>query len=391
MKYLKLLSALFVLGALAFCGLARAADESSIDISKVTTGLARPIPVSLMGFSGEALAVLKFDLEVGGCEIVSGDSAQFAVSGSNNGQVLGELRDQVTRQVLLNNRYSGSSIRSQAHAFADDLLLKITGRPGVSKFKLAFKGQSGSKSEIYISDFDGANAIAVTQDNALVAAPTWVPGKRILYYTSYKSNYPDIYSHDLTTGNRRIVANYPGLNTSPAVSPDGRSVAMILSRSGSPDLYVCDAEGKNLRQITKTREDESSPCWSPDGRSICFVSTASGVPSLFVVPAAGGAPRRLKTTGAGRVSEPDWSPDGKYIAFTAMRREFDICVVPAEGGDSVTLATGEDPSWAPNSRTIVFTRRSKGKSVLSLLDVPTKRVKDVAHVLGNCSQPGWAK
>jgi hypothetical protein len=55
------------------------------------------------------------------------------------------------------------------------------------------------------------------------------------------------------------------------------------------------------------------------------------------------------------------------------------------------LVEGEDPSWAPNSRTVVFARRVGGKRILSLLDVPTKRVKDTAQVAGSRSQPSWAK
>jgi len=54
-------------------------------------------------------------------------------------------------------------------------------------------------------------------------------------------------------------------------------------------------------------------------------------------------------------------------------------------------APGEDPSWSPNSRTLVFTRRSAGDRRLSLLDVPTGHVKDLVRISGNCSQPSWAR
>ncbi len=370
--------------------LSKAAEADEIDIRGYGRGLAKPIPIALAGFSGEVASVLGFDLYVCGFEVVPADAAQYAVNGSNNGQVQGELRDVITKHGIFNNRYSGGSLRSQAHNLADDIVEKITGKPGISRFKISFKGETGGKCEIYMSDFDGFNTVPITHDSALVAAPCWAPQKRLLYYTSYKSGGPDIYSHDLNSGERRAIARYAGLNTSAAVSRDGR-VAMILSKSGSPDLYVCNGDGSNLKQLTKTREDESSPCWSPDGRSICYVSSVSGVPSLYIISSEGGTPHKLRTAGAGRVSEPDWSPDGKYIVFTAMRREFDICVVPSEGGDAITLVAGEDPSWAPNSRTIIFSRRAKGKHVLSLLDAPTKRVKDVAQNLGSCSQPNWAK
>jgi len=72
---------------------------------------------------------------------------------------------------------------------------------------------------------------------------------------------------------------------------------------------------------------------------------------------------------------------------------FEICVVPATGGSATVLVSGEDPSWAPNSRTVVFARRSGGSRRLSLLDVFTKQYKDVSRisVSGSKSQPSWAK
>jgi len=70
---------------------------------------------------------------------------------------------------------------------------------------------------------------------------------------------------------------------------------------------------------------------------------------------------------------------------------FEICVVPSQGGNVTELVPGEDPSWSPNSRTLIFSRRSGGGH-LSLLDVPTKQVKDVPRISsGENSQPSWAR
>jgi Tol biopolymer transport system component len=71
-------------------------------------------------------------------------------------------------------------------------------------------------------------------------------------------------------------------------------------------------------------------------------------------------------------------------------RDFNICVIPAGGGTATVLVAGEDPSWSPNSRTLAFTRRAGNSRVISLLDVPTKQVKDIARLPGNNSQPAWA-
>ncbi|MEO6182188.1 MAG: hypothetical protein ABIP71_03620 [Verrucomicrobiota bacterium] len=348
------------------------------------------IPIYISGFSGTAQEVLKFDLEVHGFEIVGADAASFSLSGSNNGQVGGRLSDQ-SKTTIFSKAYTGGTTRSQAHALANDVILTVTQRKGVTQGQIAFRVGEGKTSEIYIADYDGANAVAVTHDKSLVSAPAWMPGQRKLYYVSYKSGFPDILAHDLTSGARQKIAGYGGSNLSPAVSPDGRRVALILSKTGNTELFVCNADGTNLKQLTKTRDSESSPCWSPNGRTICYVST-SGRAALYKIDADGGQPQRISTAPVGgNITEPDWSPDGKTIVFTSQTGEFDICIVPAEGGSASVLAVGEDPAWGANSRTVIFTRRKNGSRGLSLLDVPTKRVKDVNRISGSSSQPCWAK
>ncbi len=351
---------------------------------------AEVIPISLSGFSGTAQEVLKFDLEVHGFEVVGGDRAKFNLSGSNNGQVGGRLSDQ-SKTTLFSKSYTGGNTRSQAHALANDVIFGVTQRKGVTQGQIAFRVGEGKTSEIFIADYDGANAVAVTHDNNLVSAPAWMPGQRKLFYVSYKSGFPDILAHDLTSGARQKIAAYGGSNLSPAVSPDGRRVALILSKTGNAELFVCNADGTNLKQLTKTRDSESSPCWSPNGQTICYVAT-SGRAGLYKINADGGPPQKLQTAGVGgNLTEPDWSPDGKTIVFTAQMGSFNICTVPAEGGSANVLVDGEDPSWGANSRTVIFTRRKNGGRGLSLLDVPTKRVKDVTRISGSSSQPCWAK
>jgi TolB protein len=344
------------------------------------------------GFTGETARVLRFDLEVAGLEIASADKAQYALEGSNNGQLEARLSDAINKSVKFAKVYSGGGARAQIHTLADEAVQAITGKAGIARTKIAFRTQKGQDSELWIADYDGYNAVAVTRDNTVVAAPCWVPGHRKLYYTTYKFGNPDIIWHDLNSGTRELFARYSGLNTSPAVSPDGRKVAMILSKSGSPDVYVANADGSGLLQLTKTKEDESSPCWSPDGKSVAFATRMSGRRVLARVPAGGGSTERIRIAGVSNPSEPDWSPDGKWIAFTAQMGGFEICVVPASGGEASVLVSGEDPSWAPNSRTLVFTKRlGDGKRALSLLDVLTKQVKDVAQSLGSSSQPAWSR
>lgn len=367
---------------------ARAQTEIAID--RELSG-SQAIAVSVSGFTGEADSVLKNDLLFMGMTNVPASQAKFLITGSNAGQVEGRVVERFNQHQLLGKIYSRGTLRAQVHAFADDVAQALTGKPGIAQTLIAFKVESGKgTSEVYISDYDGFNARQVTQDGSTVAGPAW-GGRSILYYGSYKLGRLAVFAHEFTSGARRSITSFGGSSMSPAVSPDGQRVAMILSKSGNPDLWVADRNGGNLVRLTSTREAESSPCWSPDGKSICFSSRANGPSSLYVVPASGGTMRRMTTAGVPNATEPDWSPDGKLIVFTTMMKSFHICVVKAGGGEAQVVCQGEDPSWAPNSRAVVFCQGPDHAKSLSLLDVPTKQVKTMRRFLGSNSQPSWAR
>lgn len=211
--------------------------QNEIDIRKEIElpGQAKPIFVSMSGLTGEAATTLQFDLYVQGFAFTNAEAAQYLITGSNNGNLQARASDPHNKSTLVSKAYSGASLRRQTHAFADDFVQAL-GRKGIAQTKIASKGENSPRSEIYIADFDGHNAQAVTSDNNLVAAPSWVPGHMALYYVSYKLNHADIFYHDLSTGARRAFARYGGSNMSPAASPGGSKVAMILSKDGWTDL-----------------------------------------------------------------------------------------------------------------------------------------------------------
>jgi TolB protein len=388
-----------VLTALAFAAfitLTHAQNDVGTIYGVAGPGREKPVMVCLSGFTGEAAQVLQFDLYVQGFAFTNAEGAQFLISGSNNENLQGRATDRFNKNTIIAKAYSGASLRRQAHTFVADFIQALGRKdriPIPPHRASAFKGEKGPNSEIYVADFDGHNAQAVTKDNSIVAAPSWMHGRLALYYTSYKLNHPDIFYQNLSSGERKVFARYGGSNISPAASPDGTKVAMILSKDGWTDLYVCNADGSGLKRLTKSPQDESSPCWSPDSQWICYASKEKEHRSLSKISAAGGQPQRIPTSLVGSPTEPDWSPDGNWIAFTTQGRDFSICVVPAKGGDATVLAPGEDPSWAPNSRTLACARRQGGHYVLSLLDVPTKQVKDVSRISGisSQSQPSWAR
>ncbi len=360
------------------------------------------VPIAIKGFTGEVAAVLRFDLEVQGFKIVADKDARFILAGDNAGNVNGALQD-AAKAYLFNKSYEGGAKRLQAHTLSDDVVQAVQGVPGVARTRVIYRMVTGERSrEIYVADFDGHSPMALTTDGRLAGAPTWGTRNQKVYYTSYQVvnglENPTILEHNLANGSRRVFARFMGLNTGAAVGGDGR-VAFVLSKGGSPDIYVAgagwdfmnDKGDGNLLRITNTLEGESSPTWSPDGQWLCFATTINKRRVLVKASSRGGPMMQISTTGVLSPSEPSWSPDGKWIAFTTQMGDFNICVVPAEGGEAKVLARGEDPSWAPNSRTILFSLRGVNKRGLGLLDVPSKQVRLLPSFAGSASQAEWAR
>ena len=359
----------------------------------------KAIPIAIEGYTGEAAAVLKFDLEVMGCVKVPGAEAAFVLSGSNTGAVKGALRD-AAGNFAFNRNFQGGSLRQQAHALSNDVIMALTGVRGIADTRILYKMKTGRRSdEVYVADYDGHKPVAITGDNTLVASPRWAPGNDLAYYTSWMKiggvENTTVVKHDLSNGKRTIFSRYRGLNTGGSMSQQG-SVGLVLSRGNQTDLYIAPPgwgfetdfkHGRHPVRITNDKIEESGLNWSPDGSWLCF---CRGLQGLYKVPAQGGNPVRIRTAGAFRPSEPDWSPDGQKIAFTSQGgRFFTIFVVSAAGGQVEKICDGEDPSWAANSRNIIFTRRGVNKRQLAIVDVVTKRVKLLPALTGSASQPDW--
>src|SRR5687768_3857149 len=126
-----MMKVLLSLVAIISCVCTHAAESDVTPI--VVSGGARTIPISLSGYTGEASAVLRFDLEVAGFEITDAERAQYTLSGKNDGgQIEGRLQDRLSKANLLAKAYTGESVRLQAHALADDVVMAILKIPGIA-------------------------------------------------------------------------------------------------------------------------------------------------------------------------------------------------------------------------------------------------------------------
>ncbi len=312
-------------------------------------------------------------------EIITTGRAEFTVIGTiqqagNNLTARCEAYEIHTRQRYLTKSYQmlHQNARQMAHLVADDIILALTGHPGMSAAKIIMVGKKAGHKELYICDSDGANLRQLTRDNTLSLSPKWSPDAKQFVYTSYRSGFPDVYMVTLASGDRRKVSAYPGLNACGAISPDGRDLALILSKDGNPELYIKNLATGRLTRLTHTkRAAEASPAWSPDGKQIVYVSDAAGSPQLYLLSRGGGNPKRITSHGSENV-DPDWGSHGLITYASRVDGKYRICVLNPEGLDFKSISSGqgdfEDPSWAPDGRHIVCTHAYNYSTRLLILD-----------------------
>ncbi|QSR88018.1 PD40 domain-containing protein [Methylacidiphilum caldifontis] len=319
-------------------------------------------------------------------DVSSEESERYEINAHLTDKVLeGSLLDKVKKTELIHKSFSGGDLRQSSHLFSDAILETLTGIKGFSSCKIAFISSETGFKELYIMDMDGAGLARLTADKTISAHPRWSHDRSMIAYTSYKSGYPDVYIIKLAKHSRIRFSFFPGVNSGACFSPDDKSLALTLSKDGNPEIYIMDLEGGTPRQLTQNRATNTSPCWSPDGKQIVYTSDERGSIQLFVIPAEGGHPKRL-ITGNTYSSEPDWSADGQKIAFSArIGGQFQVGVYNLSTNQASILTTqgGEDPSWTPNSRHLVYA--SEGS--LYLMDTVSRQTTKLNCELKNCSQP----
>jgi TolB protein len=333
------------------------------------------------------------DLNVNGLFNVKtlGDSeAIFTGSCSVNGKtVTAQGQVSLRGQSVLSETATGDAdpgkARRVAHKLADAIVRKLKNEPGIASTRIAFVSKKSGSKEIYTMDYDGYNAIRVTNDRAICGSPSIAKDGSKLAYTSYKSGFPDVYVQQIGGGTRTRVASFGGLNSGAAFSPDGGELAMTLSKDGNPELYTCSAGGGGFSRLTETRGAEACPSWSPDGSKIAYAFDGSGLPQIHVIGSGGGSGRAL--TSSGYNTEPTWAPNTGFIAFTRRGGGgFNIMAMNGDGSQVTTYTSGERPSWGPDGRHLIFSRGG----ALYILDVGSGRSIQLRSDLGSCSEPSWS-
>ncbi len=328
---------------------------------------------------------------------------------SSDGEESMEMRDLFLSGYL-------SEDRRLIHRVADAVHRQLFGAPGVTQTRILYTVRSVEEgkeySEVWQSDYDGANARQITQRSAgYCVTPAYIPPRpgdqaNQFFYVSYETGIPKIYLASIHNGKGKRFFTLSGNQLMPTMNRQRDHVAFISDAAGNPDLFIQPfspekgPQGIPRHLYSARYAVQGTPSFSPEGQRIAFVSNKGGSPRIYVmaIPPKGTPLREINPVLITKYNRentaPCWSPDGTKLAYCSKTKGIrQIWVYDFLAGVERQLTDGkhhkENPTWAPNSLHLMYNTSDAGACELYLINLKQAKASKVSSGPGEKRFPTW--
>lgn len=379
--------------------------------------------IEIKDLSKELLAVLKYDIAHNGfCALTDKKKdASLLIEGTSSATTLTVTVKQIapSRTIELKALSLTGDLakdRCKLHAASDLISKELFGITGIASNRILYtsckkEGNDSSKwtADVWVADYDGANAKRLTNDNALCMTPILIPSKvgtttLHFFYVSYKEGEPKIFLGG--NGAPKRLTYIPGNQLMPTITRQLDRVAFISTVHGREDLFIQPFSlqegviGKAKKLFSAPMATQGTPTFSPDGKKIAFVSNKDGTARIYwmKVPGTGesqkNCPLYLISKKNRENTAPHWSQDGSKIAYSALTGGVrQIWIYDMEKDLETQLTFGEEhkenPVWASDNIHLMYNTASHEKAELYIIDTNQKRPTKIALGPKDKRFPTW--
>lgn len=255
---------------------------------------------------------------------------------------------------------------------------------------------------IAISSFE-RTTIYHTQDH--IEAPNWSPDGKTLIFNSTGL----LYKIPVNGGKPELIPTdfAKRINNDHGISPDGTQLVISdQTETGKSLIYTVPIDGGVPKKITPLGPSYWHG-WSPDGKTLAYCAERNDNYDIYVIPAEGGEEIRLTST-EGLDDGPDYSFDGNYIYFNSVRTgTMQIWRMKPDGSDQEQITTDKLNDWfahpSPNGKWLVYLsfgtdvpadKHPANKNVeLRLMNLEARGVQVMAKLFGGqgtINVPSWS-
>ncbi len=248
--------------------------------------------------------------------------------------------------------------------FFTTILTAMLMMPILSEGTASAQGRA-QNSFLEILDVETGERTVIKEFDKVIEAPNWTADGMWLIYNSEGKIYrirPEAGAEPelINTG---FAVN---CNNDHVLSPDNRHIA--VSHQTHEDyrsrIYILPIEGGKPTLITPMGESYLHG-WSPDGKYLSYCANRKGNFDVYVIPAEGGCEIRL-TDAEGLDDGPEYSPDGRSIWFNSVRTGLmQVWKMDADGGNQTQMTFDEDlnswfPHVSPDGKRVIYICYHKG-------------------------------